>query len=75
MSEKFAVKLKHKLDRNSHVVFLKEWTIFFLYLENIRFLDLGSITSIDQHKIIFPTVYGMMGFGKKKFFLKFGPLP
>ena len=47
----------------------------FFYLENSTFLDLGSIANIDQHKIIFPTVYSMMGFGKKKFFIKFGPLP
>ena len=49
--------------------------VFFIYLENSAFLDLGSIANINQHKIIFPTVYCMMSFGKKKFLIKFGLLP
>ena len=49
--------------------------VLFIYIENSTVLDLGFIANIDQHKIIFPTVYSMMGFGKKKFSLKFGPLP
>ena len=49
--------------------------VFFIYLENSTFLDLGFSANVDQHKIIFPAVYNMMGFGKKKFFIKFGPLP
>ena len=55
--------------------FFKEWEYFFIYLENSTLLDLGSIANIDQHKIIFPAVYSMMGFGKKTFFIKFGSLP
>ena len=47
----------------------------YIYLENSTFLDLGSIANIDQHEVIFPTVYNMMGFRKNKFFIKFGPLP
>ena len=43
--------------------------VFFFILKIVHFWN------IDQHKIIFPTVYSMMGFGKKKFFIKFGPLP
>ena len=49
--------------------------VFFIYRKSSTFLDLGSNSNVDQHKIIFPAVYSMMGFGKKKFFIKFGPLP
>ena len=74
MSEKFVVKLKHQLDKNSQAVFFEEWSIFYLSWKQCT-LDLGSIANIDQHKLIFPTVYSMMGFGKKKSFIKFGALP
>ena len=69
------VKLKHQLHKNSHVVFLRSKIFFYIYLENSTFFDLGSISNIDQNETIFPTVYSMMGFGKKIFFIKFGPLP
>ena len=70
------VKLKHQLHKNSDVVFLRKEIFFYIYiLKTYIFLDLGSMANIDQHEIIFPTVYSMMGFGKKKFLIKFGLLP
>ena len=37
------------------------------YLENTWFSDITSNANIDQHEILFPTVYYILYFGEKNF--------